>query len=37
MVFTLIISINEDVIKVDNNKNFEFFGNNLIDIALKTG
>ena len=31
-----IFDVNEDVIQLNNNKDIKFFGQNLIDIALKT-
>ena len=32
-----IFSVNQNVIQVHNNKNIEFFGQNLVDIALEAG
>lgn len=34
--WTWSLYVNDDVIQVDNNKNIEFFGKNLVDVALGT-
>ena len=35
VALAFIFSVNQDVIQADNNKNIEFFGQNLIDVALE--
>lgn len=35
MLLALVFDINEDIIQVYNNKNFEFLSQNLIDIAME--
>ena len=37
MLFSLILSIDKNVIKVYNNKNVKLFHQHLVDIALKYG
>lgn len=35
MILTLIFSINKDIIQIYDNKNIQFFGQDLIDITLE--
>ncbi len=37
MFFSLAVSIDENIIKVHNNKNVKFVYQNLVDIVLKRG
>ena len=37
MALAFILSVNQDVIQVDNDQNIEFFGQNLVDVALEAG
>ena len=37
MSLVWVLSIDEDVIEVNNDKNIEFLGQNLVNIALETG
>ena len=37
VALAFILSVNQDVIQVDNNENIEFFGQNLVDVALEAG
>ena len=37
MALAAIFGVNEDVIQVNNDKNIELFGQDLIDIALEAG
>ena len=35
MTLTFIFGVNKDIIKVNNDKDIEFLGQNLIDVALE--
>ena len=37
VALTFILGVNQDVIQADNDKNIEFFGQNLDNVALKAG
>ena len=37
VALAFIFDLNEDVIQVNNNKNIELFGPDLIDVALEAG
>ena len=37
VILAFIFGVNKDVIQVNNYKNIEFFGQDLIDVALKAG
>ena len=37
MSLAWVLDIDEDVIKVNNDENIEFFGHNLVNIALQAG
>ena len=37
MALAFILRVNQDVIQVNNGKNIEFFGQNLVDVALEAG
>ena len=36
MALAFILNVNQDVIQVDNDENIKFFGQNIVDVALKT-
>lgn len=37
MFFSFVFNINDDIIKVCNNKDVKFFYHNLVDVALESG